>query len=473
MKVTRFTIALALAGLVYTGASYGANPAQARKATVQKTTFEYGSYYQVEGEGGAAASPSDAAAQVAPAPVQSAPAQSAAPVARVATSSGSCSSCVAPATEPACCSTQIGCCDTECADPCGCGGGGKLFGGLLGFGLLEDDFTLKSAVFGADSPYDIGGWTQFGYHNRSNAIGNAGEFNVHPGNFNLHQQWMYLGKVADGSNGLDWGGRVDLVYGVDGADTQAFGNPPGSFDFQNGWDHGIYSWAMPQLYGELAMGKLSAKVGHFFTPLGYEVVPGPQNFFYSHAYTMYNTEPFTHTGVLTTYALGDNTTLFNGWTLGWNTGFDQNFGGNSYLGGVSQKMGILTLTYLMMAGNMGAVGGTASEGYNHSIVANFALTDKLSYIILSDMVELDQPAGEHRDAYSFVNYLLYTLTDNVKVGGRLEWWKNNGISHYDATLGFNLSGVGKVVFRPEIRHNWVPGLNQDETTVGMDAYVTY
>lgn len=390
---------------------------------------------------------------------------------------GSCPSCIMPATEPACCSTQIGCADTSCGgggvfngkDACG----NKRFGGLLGFGMLADDFTLKGALLPECTQWDVGGWTQFGYHNRSNAIGNAGEFNTHPGNFNLHQQNFYLARVADGSNGLDWGFRTDLLYGVDAQDTQAFGNPPGSFDYLNGWDHGIYGWAMPQLYGELAYNKLNLKIGHFYTPLGYEVVTAPGNFFYSHAYTMYNAEPFTHTGVLSTYALSDNTTLFNGWTLGWDTGFDQRFGGNSYIGGITQKMGILSLTYLCLAGNLGSLGSTPSEGYNHSIVANFALTEKLNYVLLTDMVAADQPAGAHRDAVSFANYLFYTLTDTVKVGGRAEWFKLDGQSHYNATAGINYSGIGKIVFRPEIRHNWAPFAGQDETTVGLDGYVTY
>ena len=40
------------------------------------------------------------------------------------------------------------------------------------------------------------------------------------------------------------------------------------------------------------------KLGHFYTPIGYEVVPANGNFFYTHAYTMQYGEPFTHTGVL-------------------------------------------------------------------------------------------------------------------------------------------------------------------------------
>jgi hypothetical protein len=56
---------------------------------------------------------------------------------------------------------------------------------------------------------------------------------------------------------------------------------------------------MPQAYVEtnLPIGKgLSVKVGHFYTLLGYEVVTAPDNFFYSHSYSMQYGEPFTHWG---------------------------------------------------------------------------------------------------------------------------------------------------------------------------------
>ena len=55
---------------------------------------------------------------------------------------------------------------------------------------------------------------------------------------------------------------------------------------------------MPQLYAEIAYNDLKVKVGHFYTPIGYEVVQVPQNFFYSHSYSHTFGEPFTHTGFL-------------------------------------------------------------------------------------------------------------------------------------------------------------------------------
>ena len=44
-----------------------------------------------------------------------------------------------------------------------------------------DPFDLGDRLFGADSAWDLGGWTQFGYHSS-----NDGVFNTHPGTVDLH-----------------------------------------------------------------------------------------------------------------------------------------------------------------------------------------------------------------------------------------------------------------------------------------------
>src|SRR5690606_37618183 len=106
---------------------------------------------------------------------------------------------------------------------------------------------------------------------------------------------------------------------------QSFGNPGADGRNRGRWDasldHGKYGWALPQAYIEYAKNDWTVKVGHFFTPLGYEVIPSVGNFFYSHSLTMFNSEPFTHTGVLSTWSGIDDITIYAGWTAGWDTGF--------------------------------------------------------------------------------------------------------------------------------------------------------
>jgi len=323
-----------------------------------------------------------------------------------------------------------------------------------------------------EPPFTIGGWTQWGYTNRSDNV-----MNTHPHRFNNHQSWLYAEKVADGSEGLGFGFRVDFLYGVDAQNTQAFGNPPGTWDFQNGWDHGIYGFAMPQLYGQIAYGKLSVKAGHFYTNQGYEVFMSPNNFFYSHAFTWNFSEPFTHTGVMAMYQVSDNTSVHAGWTAGWDTGFERFDDGSNFHGGISTKVNDnQTLTFHTCIGDFGARG----EGYMHSIILDTALTDKWQHVIHSDLVETNA-GGDHQ--YSVVNYLFYTINDCLKAGTRAEWWHASGQSVYEITTGVNVKPHANLVVRPEVRYQWTSddtaavnnfGITTDEQVIfGVDAIVTF
>lgn len=371
-------------------------------------------------------------------------------------------------------------CDIAPCDGLGCDSTGcddcYLF---EGFGLSLQDLLSE------DSAISIGGWIQSGYHNKS-----TGLFNNRPGKYATHQAWLFAEKVADGSNGLDFGFRADFMYGIDAGDTQAFGNNPGDWDFANGWDHGAFGFAMPQLYGEMAYGDWSIKAGHFYTLLGYEVVTAPDNFFYSHAFTMYNSEAFTHTGALATYSASDNLTIYGGWTLGWDTGFNQfdQFGqkGNSFLGGYSFGIGDnVTFTHIITAGDFGWIG----DGYSQSIVIDVALSDKLNYVFQSDLLNSDNRVTDmNGDLIGFTNgnetvginqYLIYSLNDCVGIGGRAEWWKSNGDSVYAITGGVNYRPTPNLVVRPEVRYQWNPGVNdagidsEGDTIFGIDAILTF
>lgn len=359
------------------------------------------------------------------------------------------------------------CCAPQCDDACG-SAGCDVCGGGLGDCCLGDPMELFGETQGT---FKLGGWTQIGYHTTNN-----GTFNTKPHEINLQQSWLYAEKVADGSCGLDWGFRADVMYGTDGPNTQAFGNNPGNWDLGTNFQHGgQYGWAIPQLYLEFASGDWSVIAGHFYTIVGYEVVTAPDNFFYSHARTMNNTEPFTHTGVLATYAASDNVEIYAGWTAGWDTGFDRFDSGSNFLGGVSTQVSDDTsVTYVTTFGDLGWRG----EGYSHSIVMETAVSDNLTYVLQSDLLNsniggaaVNGLAGGHQ--YGINQYLLYDLNDCLAVGGRFEWWKNSGVSWYDATLGLNYKPHANITLRPEIRHDWVPSVGFEQHSVGMDMIVTY
>ncbi|MFU7557117.1 porin [Stieleria sp. JC731] len=366
-------------------------------------------------------------------------------------------------------------CDGGCDSACGCGSG-SLLPGLLGDCCLGDQWSL----FGENCGWAAGGWVQMGYHSKALPL-----FNSRPDNYQLHQAWLYAEKAIDTSCGFDIGGRIDYVYGTDAPDTQSFGINNDHWD--NGWDHGNdYGHAIPQLYMEAGYGDLSVKVGHFYTIIGWEVVTAPDNFFYSHAYTMYNSEPFTHTGALATYNVSDSVTAYGGYVLGWDSGFEDN--GDAFLGGLSVALSDdFTLTYATVGGRFADDRITTEQGYMHSIVADVALTDNLQYIFQSDLLDTEDNAGNvNRKSFDINQYLIYTISDCLAVGSRFEWYNVEGnilngtaagvdSDIYALTMGVNYKPHANVLIRPELRFDWdddlVAGLEDgdDQTTFGVDT----
>ncbi|MEM9186925.1 MAG: outer membrane beta-barrel protein, partial [Planctomycetota bacterium] len=280
----------------------------------------------------------------------------------------------------------------------------------------------------------------------------------------------------------------DVMYGTDAQKTQAFGNDDPRWDLSSGFNHGEYGWAMPQAYVEVAAGDLSVIAGHFYTLIGYEVVTAPDNFFYSHSLTMFNSEPFTHTGVLATYSGFDAIEFYGGWTLGWDTGFDQytqnGTSGSSFLGGFSTNLTEdVAFTYITTFGDFGLRSDGATYGamgsddsaYSHSLVFDVAVSDNLNYVFQSDLVAVRDGVGH--DQVGINQYLFYTINDCMALGGRFEWWQNDSQDFYEVTLGANYRPHANVVVRPEIRFDGTDGDYGDgrdsETTFGFDTIFTY
>ena len=348
--------------------------------------------------------------------------------------------------------------------------------------------------------WKISGHSAWGYQNAPDgAFTGNGPFDSQQewGNFNLDQQYLYAEKIADGSKGFDWGARADIMYGVDGNEAQSFGNVnPGHWDYLNGWDHGAYEWAMPQLYGEVAYEDLSVKIGHFYTIVGYEVVPAPGQFFFSRQLTFYNSEPFTHTGALATYKVNDKLTVLGGWVLGMDTGFYQYNAGNAFLGGFTYKIDDKTdFVYSMTGGNLGWRG----EGAINSLILSRKWTDRFTTVHQFDVLDTNltqangQPANfadfnslTPRDSTGFINYAFYDINKWLKAGVRYEWFKADGVSYNTFTYGVNIKPYSWLLIRPEVRTMWAPGNQQiyqgvhgysgnqfNQTVFGIDAILLF
>ncbi|MFK7740920.1 MAG: outer membrane beta-barrel protein [Planctomycetota bacterium] len=340
----------------------------------------------------------------------------------------------------------------------------------------DEPFTLIGEI--GDSGIQAGGWTQFGYTTEGKNNVGTGLFNSRPNEIVLNQQWFYLEKApAPTDGGWDWGFRFDAMYGTDSQDTQAFGGRPNEWDndFDNGNDYG---WALPQAYVDIANEDLNIRVGHFYTLVGYEVVTAPDNFFYSHAFTMYTAEPFTHTGVLATYSASDTVTVYGGWTAGWDTGFTRN-SGSTFLGGVSvQLTPEVAATYILTAGDFGSgANGSDTNGYSHSIVVDVAVSEKLNYVAQSDYVDNQRFVGGEGKVLGLNQYLIYDVDDLWSVGGRVEYLDTNafGGSLLATTVGVNVHPSANLTIRPELRYEKFSGGigAQDQLLFAVDAVLTF
>ncbi len=358
----------------------------------------------------------------------------------------------------------------------------------MGPGILED-FSLSDRL--GFSNFHIGGWTQFGWTDDVTPLspqgsnGTLGSFLDSPDRFNLHQMYTYVERKADGRHGLDIGFRADTVYGVDAQKTQAFGNPgagtPGFGTFDASLDHGTYGWAIPQLYAEIATGDVSVKIGRFYTIMGYESVMSPQNFFFSHSYTMFNSEPFTHTGVLGQYNGLENMTLYGGWTLGWDTGFDNVNEGNNFLGGFSASLSdAITLTWTNAYGNFGSITQDRDDDFAQSVVLDVNVSDRVNYVFQTDYKNID---GSDDEDVGIVNYLFFDFNEWLSLGSRVEWWRDgtgspftaagDRVSTYGYTTGANIKLLDNLILRPEARTDWAPAGDFSVNNVACDMILTY
>ena len=359
--------------------------------------------------------------------------------------------------------------------------------GLLGYSGVD----VNESAFMKGAGLKFGGWANAGITYNSNPT--KGRFNGpvtfgdRDSEFQLNQFNLYLQRAVDtSSSAWDFGFRADFMFGSDSVFTQAYGSPKGSWDLgllaQNG--ERFYDVAFPQAYAEIfaPIGNgITAKIGHFYTIIGNEVVTAPDNFFYSHAYTMQYGEPFTHTGVLLSYPLDPNWSLTGGAvtgsvTGGWDGAWDDGLGNWAGIGGVTwttdDKATSLAVT--------GTTGDTSEHNSNqwsiYSIVLKHDIIEGLHFTLQHDHGFADKAAANGSDAtwYGINNYLVYDLNDKLGVGLRAEWFRDDdGVrvaspgrtltyfpganSYYEMTAGLNWKPVTWVSVRPNVRYDWNDG----------------
>jgi hypothetical protein len=414
-----------------------------------------------------------------------------------------------------------------------------------GLGLALGSFLLGILISGSvnasglgnrignlfeESGFKMGGWINggatFNPGNPGNGYNGTVTFADRSNRFQLNQFNVFLQRtvVTEGKS-WDIGGRFDFMFGTDAIYTQAFGIPP--FDANSGqpahrgdWDLDLcckstrtYGIALPQAYLEayVPVGNgLNIKAGHFYSPTGYETVPAPDNFFYTHAYSFMNGEPFTHVGVVGNYALTGNWSLMGGAvtgsaTGGWDGTFNRQIGNWGGLGGITW-LSDDRRTSANITGTYGATSTRSNEPWGmYSIVLQHRITSK-THLVLHHVHGyaggvLLNGSQKNAEWYGINTHIYYDLLNDLTIGIRGEWFRdrdgfrvaspfrvlaatdNTGASfagnfpfisapsdYYAITLGMNWKPakrlkvdwkpMQKLNIRPNFRYDRADGINQ-------------
>jgi hypothetical protein len=391
-------------------------------------------------------------------------------------------------------------------------------------------YDINETKFLKDNGITIGLWSNAGitYNAESpdNNFNGPVTFADRSGEFQLNQLNLFIQRaVATEGDSWDFGGRFDAMFGTDSIFTQAYGVP--SFDVntaqpkvRSSWDLNIngtngnrfYGMALPQAYLEayVPVGNgLNVKAGHFYTPIGYETVPAPDNFFYTHAYTMQYGEPFTHTGFMGNYAVDKNWAVMGGVvtgsaTGGWDGGWDQQLGNWGGIGGTTWTSDDKA-TSANISGTYSATSEQNSSTWAlYSVVLKHNITDKLHLIGQHDHGFADNtydyatgtPNAINAQWYGINTHMYYDIKDDLSVGMRGEWFRdqngfrvcspgrvaaatnNEGYSYalgsgqlnnsscvaaswYAFTVGMNYKPTKWLNLRPNVRYDWVDGTVAD------------
>jgi hypothetical protein len=484
MRISKWTMALAITGL------WSAQNAAAQ--TISAAAAEYDAYYAQAGQ---PASPSDQAAPPAPAPMG----EAAAPAAN----GGSCG------------------CETACEDNCGCE---KCCDSLCGHERCceldcgeTDTVRLFDDICGLECRgIKIYGWIAGGY--TANGRNPADNFNG-PVTFNdrtegqLNQFYLVTEKLLD-NEGCGWGfgGRVDLLYGTDHRFTMARGLEL-ERDLSDRWnEERFYGLAMPQAYLDIGYDDTIIRLGHFYTLFGYESVMAPNNFFYSHAYTMQYGEPFTHSGVMWMQKWNDRLSFHACVHRGWDNfedapGEDQTsvFAGAT----VNSEDGKGTLAFNITAGDEPGFASFENRTMYSVVYSRKMMCDRLTYVFQHDLAVQEDgvapvpgAAGASTDAqwYGINQYLFYQLNCCWSAGVRAEWFRDEDATRvtgigdgnaiagqffegdfYELTAGLNWKPNDNVVIRPELRWDWFDGAGtpyddgtqDDQFTAAIDAIIQW
>ncbi len=353
--------------------------------------------------------------------------------------------------------------------------------GLESAGTSVYGWVQQGAAWNIDSPRD--------------RINFGANFDWRSNDYRLNQVYFVVEKALAHEEKWNVGYRVDFLVGHDAPFFVAnglFSNFTG-FDSTSGVGvDGPKSFRevnrvgidLPQFYVEthipqvLTPGGIDIRVGKFFTLMGREVYPAGDTDFYSRAYENIYATPFTHTGGLITLHATSTLAIVAGVVRGWDVFKDNNdmvsFHG-AFVWNSPDKRYNWTTTWItgpeqpdnnrdyrnLVTSYLTAKFGSHMQ-WVLSTGGNFAYESRAA---------VDAETGHLEDAkwYGYTVNLFYTAHPKVRLGGRLEWFRDEDgtrtavlkrpgfdASFFETTLGVTYTPWRSVIIRPELRVDWSP-----------------
>jgi len=277
----------------------------------------------------------------------------------------------------------------------------------------------------AKSRLSIYGWVETGFTGNVDSPKdnqNFGRlFDDRSNEFVMNQAVITAERVLDPKVGVDWGFKLQLLFGMDARYIHSLGL------LAHTRASSLYQPDVPEAYLSLHLpllteGGIDVKVGKFVTLEGAETIDPRTNPFYSHTYIFNFGIPFNHTGALFTLYATKWLNLCAGVTRGVNTSIDDNNNAAAFHGGIGlhlneEKFVVSAATH---------IGPETSHNdhdlrYLNTITTTWKITDKLTSI--TDLNYTHDDAAD-ASAYGVAQYLTYAINDKITAKFRGEVWRD-------------------------------------------------
>jgi hypothetical protein len=312
-------------------------------------------------------------------------------------------------------------------------------------------------------------------------------FDAEAEGFRLQQAALGLERVPVVDTGFDWGFRLLGLWGTDARLLHS----RGLFDDQDGEEQFDLLEAHVVMR-TAAAGGFALKVGKWVTPMGFEVVPAPDNLLPSRSFLFGFAIPITHAGVLATLDISGTTTVSYGAVLGWDVWENNNAALTQYVGTTwSSPSERDNLTVQAM------VGPEKDENERDVRVVLDATwsrswSDCVRTALNADFgfEERAAPDGDGAAWYGVAGYVTRDVSDALSATLRVEWFRDEDGTRLgsSATLGEVTVGldwkpfrrVPNVRVRPEVRWDhsfdgpfFDAGEDRDQLSITLDLVVTF